>query len=89
MPTTEPEAVRLVTVGEELRAMPKSTRYTKSPAVTRMFDGFTSRCTRPSAWAASRALATCSTMRTALAGSMGRSRITSERSAPSTRRMSR
>ncbi|PQM49474.1 hypothetical protein C1Y40_00304 [Mycobacterium talmoniae] len=47
-------------VSSAARAIPKSIRYTKSRAAIRMFDGLTSRCTNPTAWAASNADATCS-----------------------------
>ena len=43
-----------------IRAMPKSASLAKPRRSTRTFDGLTSRCTMPAAWAAARASATCS-----------------------------
>ena len=70
-------------------AMPKSTRYAKSSRVSSTFSGLTSRCTSPSACAASNAAATCAMIRAARIGSSAPcARNRSFRLPPSTSRIS-
>ena len=59
-------------------------RPSRAVASRRTLPGFTSRWTRPRAWAASRALATWSRISTAVSGSSGPSRRRLARSVPST-----
>ena len=56
VPTSSPEAVSWDSPPTRVR--PKSARYARPDVSTRTLRGFTSRCTRPDACAASRALAT-------------------------------
>ena len=69
-------------------ASPKSVRYTWSSRPSRTFDGFTSRCSIPRAWAASSAAPTWRTICAARIGSSWRSKaISARRSVPSTSRI--
>ncbi|PQM44373.1 hypothetical protein C1Y40_05466 [Mycobacterium talmoniae] len=87
MPTVLPVVVSLASVAA--LANPKSARQAKSPSVSRMLAGLTSRWAICSACAASSADAICPTTDTARAGDSGPfSSNTVRRSVPRTSRMS-
>ena len=68
-----------------IRAMPKSVSFTCQSRSTRMFDGFTSRCTMPAACAAARASAACHSSGAASSGESAPCSLTSwARVVPST-----
>ncbi len=88
MPITSPVWVN---VAEPMaRAMPKSVIFTWPSGVTRMFAGFTSRCTTPAACATARASAIWSPSSLACSGSMSRPcAISSASGRPSTSSITR
>ena len=80
-PVTRPVCVREASASA--RAMPKSDSFTWPSAVTRMLEGFTSRCTMPDSCAAASASAACRSSGAASSGERAPScRTSSARRAP-------
>ena len=91
VPTEAPVRVSRVDagVGAAGAASPKSATRAAPSAPTKMFPGFTSRCSTPREWAKATARAACATSRAASTGGTPSSRHSSRNDGPSTRSMAR